>query len=51
MTTGMLDPQALEALIRNGSIDTVLVVFTDLQGRLVGKRVTGHFYLDHVAVG
>ena len=47
----MLDPQALEALIRNGSIDTVLVVFTDLQGRLVGKRVTGHFYLDHVASG
>ena len=51
MTTGMLDPQALETLIRNGSIDTVLVVFTDLQGRLIGKRVTGHFYLDHVAVG
>jgi glutamine synthetase len=47
----MLDPQALEALIRNGSIDTVLVVFTDLQGRLIGKRVTGHFYLDHVASG
>ena len=51
MTTGMLDPQALEALIRNGSIDTVLVAFTDLQGRLIGKRVTGHFYLDHVASG
>jgi glutamine synthetase len=51
MTTGMLDPQALETLIRNGSIDTVLVAFTDLQGRLIGKRVTGHFYLDHVAAG
>ncbi len=51
MTTGMLDPQALETLIRNGSVDTVLVVFTDLQGRLIGKRVTGHFYLDHVASG
>jgi glutamine synthetase len=51
MTTGMLDPPALEALIRNGSVDTVLVAFTDLQGRLIGKRVTGHFYLDHVASG
>jgi len=51
MTTGMLEPQTLEALIRNGSVDTVLVAFTDLQGRLIGKRVTGHFYLDHVAAG
>jgi glutamine synthetase len=51
MTTGMLDPQALETLIRNGGVDTVLVAFTDLQGRLIGKRVTGHFYLDHVASG
>ena len=51
MTTGMLDSQTLDDLIREGSIDTVLVVFTDLQGRLIGKRVTGHFYLDHVASG
>ncbi len=51
MTTGMLDSQTLEDLIRNGSVDTVLVAFTDLQGRLIGKRVTGHFYLDHVASG
>jgi glutamine synthetase len=30
-------------------IDTVLTVFPDLQGRLVGKRVTRHYFEDHVA--
>ncbi|HEX6313131.1 MAG TPA: glutamine synthetase family protein [Acidimicrobiia bacterium] len=43
-----LDPRALEDQIRGGEVDTVLVVFPDLQGRLLGKRVTGHFFLDHV---
>ena len=33
------------------TIDTVLVVFPDLQGRLVGKRVTGHFFLRPRARG
>ena len=32
----------------DGDIDTVLVAMVDMQGRLVGKRVTGHFFLDHV---
>jgi glutamine synthetase len=35
--------------IRRGEIDTVAMVFPDLQGRLVGKRTTGRFFLDHVA--
>jgi glutamine synthetase len=39
----------LAAMISDGSIDTVLMVFPDLQGRLVGKRTTGRFYLDHVS--
>jgi glutamine synthetase len=30
------------------SIDTVLTVFPDLQGRLVGKRITAHYFRDHV---
>jgi glutamine synthetase len=38
----------LEQLIRKGEVDTVLTVFPDLQGRLVGKRVTGHYFLDNV---
>ena len=39
----------LEHDIRNGGIDTVLVVFPDHQGRLVGKRTDGEFYLAEVA--
>ncbi|MCE9623191.1 MAG: glutamine synthetase family protein [Actinomycetia bacterium] len=39
----------LEHLIRDGDIDTVLMVFPDLQGRLVGKRTTGRFFLQSVA--
>lgn len=34
--------------IGSGDVDTVVVAFTDIQGRLVGKRVTGSFWLDHV---
>ncbi|MFM2070511.1 MAG: hypothetical protein RLZZ623_774 [Actinomycetota bacterium] len=41
----------LEDKIRRGEIDTVLMVFPDLQGRLVGKRTTGRFFLDQVADG
>src|SRR4029453_7248507 len=45
---GMLDVSDLEQQIADDAIDTVLVVFPDYQGRLVGKRVTGHFFRDHV---
>ena len=41
----------LRASIGTGAVDTVLVVFPDLQGRLVGKRVTGGFFLERVAEG
>jgi len=44
----MLDVETLERLIAEDGIDTVLVAFPDLQGRLVGKRVTGHFFSDRV---
>jgi glutamine synthetase len=40
--------KTLREEIGNGEIDTVLVAFPDLQGRLMGKRVTGHFFVDHV---
>ena len=39
----------LTRMIRAGEIDTVIVAFPDLQGRLAGKRVTGWYFLDHVA--
>ena len=38
----------LESLIRKGEIDTVLTVFPDHLGRLMGKRVVGRYFLDHV---
>ena len=43
-----VDIQALEGMIHDGDIDTVLCVFVDLQGRFMGKRVTGHFFLDDI---
>jgi glutamine synthetase len=41
--------QILKTKIKRGEIDTVIVVFPDVFGRLVGKRFTGQFFLDHVA--
>src|SRR5918992_1395163 len=45
---GNLNKGRLEKLIHDGEIDTVLVVFPDLQGRFMGKRVTGHFFLNDI---
>ncbi len=46
---GRLDLKQLEQLIRKGEVDTVLTVFPDTFGRLMGKRVVGSYFLDHVA--
>ncbi|OGK81491.1 MAG: glutamine synthetase, partial [Candidatus Rokubacteria bacterium GWA2_70_23] len=43
-----VEPQGLESLIRTGEVDTVLAVFPDGLGRLLGKRVVGRYFLDHV---
>ncbi len=48
---GMLHASKLEEAIGGGEIDTVLVAFPDLQGRLVGKRVTGSYWVEHMAGG
>ena len=48
---GMLSASELEERARSGDIDTILVVFPDLQGRLVGKRVTGSYWRDHMHAG
>ncbi len=47
----MLDGSKLEERIGAGEIDTILVAFPDLQGRLVGKRVTGNYWHEHMAGG
>ena len=46
---GMLTLDDLRRLVGTGEVDTVLVVFPDLYGRLVGKRVTGRFFVDETA--
>ncbi|MGB3484329.1 MAG: glutamine synthetase family protein [Mycobacterium sp.] len=39
----------LEELIAAGDIDTVIVAFTDMQGRLTGKRVSARLFVEDVA--
>jgi glutamine synthetase len=51
MTRAILSLADLTTMIEAGDIDTVLVAFPDQQGRLVGKRVMGRFFLDTVAQG
>jgi len=40
--------EELEAMVRDGRIDTLIVAFTDMQGRLMGKRVQAQAFLDGV---
>jgi glutamine synthetase len=48
---GNLSLEHLLAAIRAGEIDTVVVAFPDMQGRLMGKRMTGPFFAGQVARG
>jgi glutamine synthetase len=48
---GRLTVDELRQDIASGGIDTLLMVFPDLQGRWMGKRVTGHYVVDHVLDG
>lgn len=43
----MLTLEELASRVGDGSIDTVITAVCDMQGRLVGKRVTGEFFLEH----
>jgi glutamine synthetase len=49
LTHGRLDLATLERLVADNNVDTVLATFPDMQGRLMGKRLTARFFLDHVA--
>jgi glutamine synthetase len=42
----VLTPKELEQGVADGSIDNVIVAFTDMQGRLMGKRVQGKFFVE-----
>src|SRR5215218_3034340 len=47
--TGMLSQSELESLVAAGDIDTVIVAFCDMQGRLTGKRVSARLFVEDVA--
>jgi len=40
--------EELRSEIGSGAIDTVVIAMPDMQGRLVGKRVHGQYFLDEV---
>ncbi|KQX69608.1 glutamine synthetase family protein [Angustibacter sp. Root456] len=46
--TSPLSLDDLRRMIDDGSVDTVVVAFTDMQGRLQGKRIHARFFLDRV---
>ena len=45
---GNLTIEELETAVRGGEIDTVVVAFPDLFGRLMGKRLTARFFVEQV---
>ena len=45
----MLTPDELRVEVEAGRIDTVVAAFTDMQGRLLGKREHAEFFLDESA--
>ncbi|MEV7603403.1 glutamine synthetase family protein [Kitasatospora sp. NPDC089797] len=51
MTTPRLTLDELRARVADGSVDTVVLAMTDMQGRLQGKRVAAQYFLDDVVPG
>ena len=47
----MLTYSELEELVATGEIDTVVVAFTDMQGRLLGKRLHAEFFVEEMDAG
>jgi glutamine synthetase len=47
-TQGLLSVADLKKRAEGGEIDTVLCMFTDLQGRFMGKRVLPDFFLEEI---
>ena len=44
----MLGFEELKAEVEAGAIDTVIVAFTDMQGRLMGKRLHAEFFCEEM---
>ena len=47
--TGLLSQSDLEQLVAAREIDTVILAFPDMQGRLTGKRVSARLFVEEVA--
>ena len=47
----MLTKEQLGAATKKGEIDTVVVAFTDMQGRLMGKRVDAEYFMESAGHG
>jgi glutamine synthetase len=47
----VLTVDELRADVESGAVDTVIACFTDMQGRLMGKRLDGEFFLSELDSG
>jgi glutamine synthetase len=47
----VLSFEQLRGDVESGAIDTIVVAFTDMQGRLMGKRLHGEFFVEEVGEG
>lgn len=45
---GMLDVETLKQMVKDEELETILTVFPDIYGRLMGKRITGDFFVNDV---
>jgi glutamine synthetase len=49
VATGNLSVDGLRELVASREVDTVIIAFTDMQGRLVGKRASARLFLEELA--
>jgi len=49
VATGNLTVDELRGLVSAREVDTVIIAFTDMQGRLVGKRASARLFLEELA--
>src|SRR6185295_18513154 len=45
---GRIDTDTLKRMVADDEIDTIIAAFPDMYGRLVGKRIVGHYFVDEV---
>ena len=44
--SGNLTVDQLQKLVDDKSIDTVIIAFTDMQGRMIGKRASARLFME-----